>query len=192
MTKNQQLDFVERYRNLSDEELVDIYRKGTLTEIALETIQEVFAERGISSEKIEIIKSDIELENDERLASLGNRFIAQIFDSLIALLLGVILYFVGGLFHDGHWIALVGYLGYYLFSDGLHGGQSFGKRSLNIAVINTKNGKPCGYIRSVARNFTLLILGIIDIVFIFGKNRQRLGDLAADTEVINVRQAVSG
>lgn len=192
MNENQKIAFLERYRNMSDEELVDIYRKGTLTEIALDTIQEVFNERGISTEKIEIIKNDIELENKERLASLGNRFIAQIFDNLIALIFGVILYFVGGLFQDSHWVALVGYLGYYLLSDGLHNGQSFGKRSLNIAVINTKNGKPCGYIRSAVRNFSLLILGIIDIVFIFGKKRQRLGDLAADTEVINMRPFVNG
>lgn len=145
----------------------------------------------MSTEKIEIIKNDIALENDERLASLGDRFIAKIFDHLIALLLGVTFYFAGGLFHNNHWIAIVGYLGYYLLSDGLHDGQSFGKRSLNIGVINMKNGKPCGYIRSAIRNFTLLILGIIDIVFIFGKSRQRLGDLAADTEVINVRRATN-
>lgn len=187
MQENQKLDFLERYRNMSDEELVDIYRKGTLTEIALEAIQEVFEERGLSAEKIEIIKNEIELESNERLASLGDRFVAQIFDNLIALLFGVIFYFVGGLFHDDHWIASIGYLGYYLLSDGLYGGQSFGKRSFNIAVVNATNGKPCGYIRSAIRNFTLLILGIIDILFIFGRSRQRLGDLAADTEVINIR-----
>lgn len=191
MNENQKLDFLERYRTMTDEELVDIYRKGTLTEIALEAIQEVFGERGITTEKISIVKSDIELESNKHLASLGSRFIAQILDNLIALLLGVIFYFVGSLFQDGHWIALIGYLGYYLFSDGLHDGQSFGKRSLKIAVINTKNGKPCGYIRSLVRNFALLILGVIDIVFIFGKSRQRLGDLAADTQVINMRQAVN-
>jgi uncharacterized RDD family membrane protein YckC len=176
---------------MSDEELVEIYKKGTLTEIAIEAINDVFRERGLSIEKIETINNDIKLENDEHLASLGNRFVAQIFDSLIALFLGVLLYFVGDFFNHSYWIAIVGYFGYYLFSDGLHNGQSLGKRTLNIAVVNTKNGKPCGYIRSAVRNLSLLVLGIIDIVFIFGKRRQRLGDLAADTEVINLPHAGS-
>lgn len=185
MSANQKHDFLQHYRSLSTDELVDIYRKGTLTEIASEAMLEVLSERGLSTDDIAIIKNDFAAEENTHLASLGDRFLAQFTDGLVALCIGAAFYFIGTFF-EIEWIAVIGYLGYYIFSDGLHRGQSFGKRLVNIAVISKKSGKPCNYYRSAVRNCSLLLLGIIDVAFIFGENRQRLGDFAADTEVVNV------
>jgi uncharacterized RDD family membrane protein YckC len=182
---SQKNDFLQHYQSLSTEELVDIYRKGSLTDTALEAMQEVFRERGVSTDDIAILKNEFEAEEDLRLASLGDRFLAQVIDNITALLLGLAFYFIGRSF--GHpAIAMIGYFGYYIFSDGFWNGQSLGKRWVKIAVVNKTNGKPCSFLRSAVRNISLLILGIIDVIFIFGKNKQRLGDYAADTEVVNV------
>ncbi|MGV3517710.1 hypothetical protein [Luteitalea sp.] len=47
---------------------------------------------------------------------------------------------------------------------------------------------PCSSWQSFVRNLSLLILGVIDWAFIFGKRRQRLGDKLAHTVVIYARR----
>jgi len=74
---------------------------------------------------------------------------------------------------------------YYFFADGLHGGQSYGKRWLGIKVVNANTGAPCTFGQSLIRNFLLAVLGPLDWVFIFGEHHQRLGDKAAGTIVID-------
>lgn len=74
---------------------------------------------------------------------------------------------------------------YYFFADGFSGGQSFGKRMLDMHVIDAKNQTPCGYGQSFVRNLLLAILGPIDWIFIFGERHQRLGDMLAGTVVIS-------
>jgi uncharacterized RDD family membrane protein YckC len=73
---------------------------------------------------------------------------------------------------------------YYFFADGFSGGQSFGKRMLDMHVIDAKARTPCGYGQSFVRNLLLAILGPIDWIFIFGQRHQRLGDMIAGTVVI--------
>lgn len=73
---------------------------------------------------------------------------------------------------------------YYFFADGFSGGQSIGKRWLDMHVIDAKSGAPCSYGQSFLRNLLLAILGPIDWIFIFGERHQRLGDMAAGTVVI--------
>jgi uncharacterized RDD family membrane protein YckC len=73
---------------------------------------------------------------------------------------------------------------YYLFADGLHGGQSFAKQWLGMQVVDAKSGAPCTFGQSLIRNFLLAVLGPIDWIFIFGDKHQRLGDKAAGTIVI--------
>ena len=75
---------------------------------------------------------------------------------------------------------------YVLLADGLPGGQSFGKRINNTAVVDAETGAPCTFGQSFVRNIILTVLGIIDWLFIFGKKRQRLGDKAAGTVVVKV------
>jgi uncharacterized RDD family membrane protein YckC len=74
---------------------------------------------------------------------------------------------------------------YYFFADGLHGGQSIGKRWLGMRVISVETNAPCTFGQSFIRNLLLAILGPIDWVFIFGERRQRLGDKAAGTIVVD-------
>jgi uncharacterized RDD family membrane protein YckC len=74
---------------------------------------------------------------------------------------------------------------YYFFADGLHGGQSIGKRWLGMRVVSVETNAPCTFGQSFIRNLLLAVLGPIDWVFIFGERRQRLGDKAAGTIVVD-------
>ncbi len=123
-----------------------------------------------------------------QLASQFLRLTAQIMDAIIAAVpmifavmvtevLGVMEapVFTVGAFLSG-W--------YYLFADGLSGGQSLAKTWLGMRVIDRKTGYPCSFGQSFVRNFVQAALGPIDWVFIFGEKRQRLGDKAAGTIVV--------
>jgi len=73
---------------------------------------------------------------------------------------------------------------YYFFADGFHEGQSLGKQWLGMRVVSADSGAPCTFGQSFLRNLLLAILGPIDWIFIFGEQRQRLGDKAAGTIVV--------
>jgi uncharacterized RDD family membrane protein YckC len=75
---------------------------------------------------------------------------------------------------------------YYFLCDALLGGQSLGKRWLDMAVVDAETGEPCTLWQSFVRNLLLALLGPIDWLFIFGERRQRLGDKAAGTIVVDV------
>jgi uncharacterized RDD family membrane protein YckC len=77
---------------------------------------------------------------------------------------------------------------YFLLADGLAGGQSIGKRVVGTATIHKDTGQPCSYLRSLVRNGFLWLLGPLDWVFIFGRWRQRLGDMVANTVVVKRRE----
>lgn len=81
-------------------------------------------------------------------------------------------------------VALAWSVFYYLFADGLHGGQSFAKQWLGMQVIDAQSGAPCTFGQSLIRNLLLAILGPIDWLFIFGERHRRLGDMAAGTIVV--------
>lgn len=125
----------------------------------------------------------------ENLASLDQRLIGQILDSLVAIAVIVIsaVPFVLGLDTIGDVSLVFGVIAaffYILFADGFRGGQSYGKRVMKTAVVDASTGQPCTLGKSFVRNLLLSILGIIDWIFIFGKKRQRLGDKAAHTVVV--------
>lgn len=82
-------------------------------------------------------------------------------------------------------LSLLGFFSYCLFADSFGHGQSIGKRIIGIAVVDEKSGKPCTLGKSFGRNISLLLLGVIDVVLIFGKERKRLGDLLVRTKVVN-------
>jgi uncharacterized RDD family membrane protein YckC len=75
---------------------------------------------------------------------------------------------------------------YYLFADGLHGGQSIAKQWLGMRVVDAHTRSQCTFYQSFVRNLLLLLLGPIDWMFIVGEQHQRLGDAAAGTVVIDV------
>ena len=119
------------------------------------------------------------------LARIGQRFTAQFIDGLVALTVGVVFFFAANAFGlPNEWI-FVGWLLYILLCDGLPGGQSMGKRLTKISVVHVDTERPCTYLQSFVRNFTM-ILGVIDVAFIAGKQRRRLGDLLARTKVIQL------
>ncbi len=133
---------------------------------------------------------------EPNLASLGDRFIAHFIDYLIfvsGLALSVIIIVMAANGDDLFW-KIVGVIGrlclfpvifYRLCADGLEDGQSYGKRLMKICVVDATSGKPCTFLKSLLRQIPSVLLGIIDIVFIFSQSRQRLGDTIANTIVVN-------
>jgi uncharacterized RDD family membrane protein YckC len=69
-----------------------------------------------------------------------------------------------------------------LFRDGWRG-RSLGKQILGLRLI-TPNDKPCGYLRSVARNIELIVpgLNLVEVVLVVAGKR-RIGDKIAKTTV---------
>ena len=135
----------------------------------------------------------MELDSQHRLASLGSRLIAQIMDSILGfvpMIVFVVAAFILGLddVFKGWMIVLGGLfiLSYLLFQDGMGRGQSWGKRMQAIAVVDEASGAPCSYRQSLIRNVSMILLNVVDAVFIFGRTRQRLGDLFAKTLVVYI------
>ena len=135
-----------------------------------------------------------------RLASRPSRLIAQILDYIVAGAIAFgpsLILAVPALLEvrrtgasgvtGGGLILLVGCLGglaYLLISDGFPNGQTIGKRMVGIATVHAATDQPCSMGQSLLRNLLLNFLGWIDWIFIFGQRRQRLGDMAANTIVI--------
>jgi len=131
------------------------------------------------------------------LASRGDRWVAQVVDSLIALALLFALVFLASMAPGGVTVVfsiagLLLFAGYILFGDALPEGQSFGKRMMGIAVVDQRTGAPCSAWQSFLRNVMLAILGLFDWIFIFGEKHQRLGDMAAGTIVIDAPMVGAG
>lgn len=124
------------------------------------------------------------------LATRIERMGGQILDALfaaIALMVGLMLgEFVGPLRQVAPIVGLGAFVTYHLLADGLSQGQSLGKRVTKTAVVHATTGETCTFVRSLVRNASILVLGIIDVAFIFGPRRQRLGDKLANTLVIKV------
>ncbi len=125
--------------------------------------------------------------NEFVLAGLGSRWLGQVWDGLIALAIALIVLIPVHYLATGEnariTLIFVVYFGYLLFSDGFKGGQSWGKKIMKTAVIDSYDGKPCSYWQSLIRNI-FQVLSIFDWIFIFGQKRQRLGDKAAGTVVV--------
>ena len=127
--------------------------------------------------------------HNQNLASLSQRLFGQILDSLVvvaAFVIAFVLYAVSpniGLI--AFLLALAFSLFYILFADGFEGGQSYGKRAVGTACVDANSGAPCTFWQSFIRNLLLSVLGLLDWIFILGGKRQRLGDKAASTIVIN-------
>ena len=117
------------------------------------------------------------------LATISQRFTSQFVDSLAALAMGVVFYLVAKALSLPLELALLGWLFYLLLCDGLHGGQSLGKRFTKTAVVHVSTEKPCTYWQSFVRNFAM-VFSVFDAIFIIGKHRRRLGDYLACTKVV--------
>ncbi len=179
----------ERYSRMETEELVELQTTSDLTDMASAVLEKILAERGVTAKERINLAEQFEKESESNslmpLASIGSRFIAQIIDAVLALVLLFIPFIIFGRSSDmGILIGIAAYLAYLLLQDGLPNGQSIGKRIMKIAVINKTSGKACGFAASVIRNGLLLFLGFIDLLFLGSRYRQRLGDMLANTIVI--------
>lgn len=181
----------DRYSQMDTHELIELSASGNLTDIAAAVLEDVIAERGIKSLDRGRIVDQLELEQklsneiDKSLASISARIVAQIIDSIVAaLILFVPVFILKDEVEDLFLIILIAYLGYLLFQDALPNGQSIGKRVMKLSVVNIKTGKPCSFIGSAVRNAFLLFFGIIDLLLILSRYKQRLGDKVASTVVI--------
>lgn len=147
-------------------------------------------------------------------ASLGKRFLAYLLDGLIITVLFLpSLFFLFDFFKEMYLYDYYGgysnYSGislllgillimlpfrYALIKDGLGEGQSYGKRAVNIMVININTNEPCTKMNSAGRNIIYsIICGIpyigflLEIIMVFANpDGRKLSDLAAGTQVIEV------
>lgn len=182
----------QRYEGLITEELLRL-RSSQLTNEARTVLEAVLASR---FEDVDAAERHHQNESASRqirtssLASIGARFFAKCIDVLGAIAVFGIFNYLFFLYLPRALSDAIGYgsifalFGYWLFKDGI-GGQSIGKRLVEIRVIENATGEPCSLPRSFIRN-ALYTLGFVDGAFAFGANRQRLGDLAAGTSVVRV------
>ena len=181
-------DFLEHYKSLTTDELIEINRKKTLTESAQEALDEVLKFRDVKyeDELIELKKEEkAELLHNQRLASIGARAVAKLVDSFIFFLIFSLAFWSNSV-PDLYVWTLTFALAYALFKDCFYKGQSLGKKFLGISVVNKTTGNYCRIHESFFRNLSLL-LGIFDWIFILGVKKQRLGDVIANTIVINTK-----
>ena len=122
------------------------------------------------------------------LAPIGKRFSAQFIDEILALGVGYLALLLLKEFLPSDnsvpmlamWLVV---LIYTLLADGMFKGQSIGKKILGLYVVNTKTNEPCTFTQSALRNITYL-LGFIDLIFLVGSERRRIGDRLASTKVM--------
>ena len=132
-----------------------------------------------------------------KLAPLGKRIFAQILDItaylifwLILMLLSSMLSIKMSLYYQFiGFISFVGYPMYYALMEALNKGQTLGKLALGIRVVN-QQGDILTFSQTILRGILLLIdlllsFGVVGCLFITAtRNRQRIGDLAAATLVV--------
>lgn len=188
-------DLRERYETLETRELLELQAQGTLTETAAGVLEQVLAERSVSTEARAAVAAELKEEASARneemgsLASPGVRLGAPLIDTVLIVLIVFLSALVGMAAPSLGLLGVVVALAYLLLADGLPQGQSVGKRVLDIAVIDRRTLRPCTYGQSFLRNFLLALLGIFDWIFIFGRTHQRLGDRAANTIVVRLKRS---
>lgn len=139
-------------------------------------------------------------------ASVGDRILAYLIDSLIIIAWLIMFIFIGvGLginsrSNSAPFVVLfvIGFLPlmfYNLVSELLMNGQTIGKKAMNIRVVMVDGSQPtvgAYLIRWIMRLIDIqLMSGVVAIIAIASNNRgQRLGDMAANTTVVKLRPPV--
>lgn len=144
-------------------------------------------------------------------ASLGNRFIASFLDGLITMGLAIpaIIFLILGISGFDSYgnrrdmAPLYIFLGivfilvpviYGFVKDGLGQGQSWGKKPMNLMVVNLETNTPCTKSKSAIRHLISALTGAIPfvgwliepIMVLATDDGRKLGDKAANTQVIEV------
>ena len=148
-------------------------------------------------------------------ASLGNRFVASLLDGLICVGLSIpaIIFYAIGMANVSYnyygstdysgsvfyfFIALILYflpLVYTFIKDGLGEGQSWGKKAMNIKVINVSDNSNCNKGTSALRALISWLINLVPfigwliepIMVLATSDGRRLADKAAGTMVVNIK-----
>ena len=198
MTQDYESVVRESFRRMSTEELIERKERGNLTQEAAGLIEAELVNRAISKEEYDSVIKNF---RDEEFALIGLpdgiskldlaspwiRLIAHIFDHIFAISLLVISILLS---ESLVLIGVLAYVLYYIFSDALPGGKSIGKRIVRIEVLGLKHLKSCTLIQALKRNIIMMIplIGLLDMVSIFGYRNQRWGDRWAETIVVKSRR----
>lgn len=183
----------ETYRRWDTDLLVELRARGGLTDIASRILQEELSERddvevAVATQALTASSPPPPQDGELPLASLFRRFVAACIDSYGLVIVLVVLNspFLGSKTTEFGVFCLLGsafgFVTYYFLKDGVRG-QSIGKRLLKIRVVEYGSGKPCNLFKSFVRS-VVGMLGLIDLLPIFGARRQRLADRIANTIVI--------
>lgn len=137
------------------------------------------------------------IEIDLELGSLGDRILAFLLDLLVMFVLSVS---IGGLLSYANlegWMIMLIYIPLMFYSFAFEyfgGGQTLGKRAMNIKVVKLDGTTPTIGSYLLRWLFRIIDLWLYPVVFapavisiIATKNGQRIGDLVAGTTVIKVR-----
>lgn len=136
---------------------------------------------------------NVELEYE--IAGIGSRILAVLIDTsiLLAYIFGIALISTG--LFDGLWgmLFFLPVLLYNLLCEIFMDGQTFGKRYLNIKVVKLDGSQPTlgSYVLRWLLRFADSFMFIGLVVMLFTEREQRLGDLAAGTVVIKLKQRVT-
>ncbi|HEY6096297.1 MAG TPA: RDD family protein [Gallionellaceae bacterium] len=182
-------NFREIYEQKNTDELLDISRKE-LTEEARAMLNEVLSARGVSNNALEVAheeankKAAAQIVVMRSLASLWARIFAFSID-----VWGVMFVLVAVLF-PLRWISVNFYVNavailwcaYFFLRDSIPG-QSIGKRTLGIRVVQLESGRSCNWKKSFLRNITHLIF-LLDALFVLSQRNMRIGDMIAETIVV--------
>jgi uncharacterized RDD family membrane protein YckC len=142
-------------------------------------------------------------------ASIGNRFLASLLDGVILMGLSIptSIFFMIGIkkterYYDKDEASVLFFFGllfyiipvfYNFIKDGFGQGQSWGKKALDLMVVNLENNSPCDKGKSFFRNFISFMVVLIPfigwliepIMILATEDGRSLGDKAANTQVID-------
>lgn len=131
---------------------------------------------------------------------LWDRFVGSLIDGIVIMAPYIVALMILAVLRDSGFMAMMllfpvaglWALAYSLFRDGRKGGRSFGKAFVGTMVVHLPDNKPCNNSQSFIRNLVSLLIGLVPYigwivepaVVIWHKQGQRLGDMAAKTQVI--------
>jgi uncharacterized RDD family membrane protein YckC len=125
-------------------------------------------------------------------SALDNRRIAAAAIDLAPSALALIGLLAAGLLTPAVGLVLVGWTLYYFFALESGGGQTIGKRAMRLKVVSADGGEPTMQqyaLRSIVRVVDIPMIGLL-VMLATGDKRQRVGDIAAHTSVVDAETAV--
>lgn len=123
--------------------------------------------------------------------ALDNRRVAATAIDLAAPVLALVALYAGGLLTPAVALVVGGWTLFYFFALESGGGQTVGKRAMKLRVVDADGNEPSMRqvaMRTLVRVVDLPVIGLIAMMA-SGDRRQRLGDMAADTHVVDAETA---